>query len=94
MGWCDDASSKYYNKKIIFPFNYSAEKLWLKKNIYDVIIIIDYNLKPIVKNKGSAIFMHVAQQNYKSTEGCVALKKKDMIFLVSEINNKTKLIIY
>jgi len=94
MGWCDDASSKYYNKKIIFPFNYSAEKLWLKKNIYDVIIIIDYNLKPIVKNKGSAIFMHVAQKNYKSTEGCVALKKKDMIFLVSEINNKTKLIIY
>ena len=51
MGWCDDIYSKYYNKRITFPFNGRAEKLWLKDNIYDIILIIDYNFHPIVKKK-------------------------------------------
>ena len=55
FGWCDDVRSKYYNKLIKFPFKYSAEKLYFK-NIYDIIVVIDYNQKPIKKNKGSAIF--------------------------------------
>jgi len=93
MGWCDDSSSKYYNKLIKFPFSLSAEKLWLKKNIYDVIIIINYNLKPVVKNKGSAIFLHIAKKNYKPTKGCIAVSKKNMFILASKINGKTKIII-
>ena len=93
MGWCDDSSSKYYNKLIKFPFNYTAEKLWLNENIYDVIIIINYNLRPTIKNRGSAIFIHIASKNYESTKGCIALKKKDIILLAKEIDNKTKIII-
>ena len=91
MGWCDDISSKHYNKMIKFPFDLSAEKLWLKNNVYDVIIVINYNLKPIIKNKGSAIFLHIA--NYAHTRGCVAITKKNMILLASKINNKTKITI-
>jgi len=94
MGWCHDPNSKFYNKLIKFPFNYSSEKLWLKKNIYDVIIIINYNLKPIIKKKGSAIFLHIAQKNYATTKGCVAISKKNMVLLVNKINKKTKLIIH
>jgi len=93
MGWCDDVSSKYYNKRIKLPFNHHAEHFWLKENIYDVIIIIDYNLRPIIKNKGSAIFLHIAKRNYSPTKGCVAVSKKDMNLLLMKINNKTKLII-
>ena len=93
MGWCDDSSSKYSNKLIKFPFNYTAEKLWLNENIYDVIIIINYNLRPTIKNRGSAIFIHIASKNYESTKGCIALKKKDIILLAKEIDNKTKIII-
>ena len=93
MGWCDDSRSKYYNKLIKFPFNYTAEKLWLNENIYDVIIIINYNLRPTIKNRGSAIFIHIASKNYESTKGCIALKKKDIILLAKEIDNKTKIII-
>ena len=93
MGWCDDIRSKYYNKMINFPFNLSAEKLWLKENIYDVVVVINYNLKPVIKEKGSAIFLHIAKKNYQSTNGCVAIKKKDILLLISKINNKTKIII-
>ena len=62
MGWCDDVSSKKYNKLIEFPFNFRAEKLWFKKNLYDVIIVINYNTNPIIKKKGSAIFLHIAKK--------------------------------
>ena len=93
MGWCDDISSRHYNKMIKFPFNQGAERLWLKENIYDVIIVINYNLKPILLNKGSAIFLHIAKRNYTPTKGCVAISKKNIIILASKINKKTKLII-
>ena len=90
MGWCDDPKSKYYNQLIKFPFKCSAEKLWLKKNVYDIIVIIDYNLSPIIKNKGSAIFLHITKK-YKETEGCVAINFRNMKLIISKINKKTKL---
>ena len=94
MGWCDDPSSKYYNQMIKLPFKGSAEKLWLKDNIYDIIIIIDYNLNPVIKFKGSAIFLHLAKNTYQSTKGCVAINKNDMKLLLEKINKKSKLQIY
>ena len=94
MGWCDDSRSKFYNKLIKLPFVHSAEKLYKNKNIYDVILVIDYNFKPIIKNKGSAIFLHISKNNYSPTEGCIAVSKKDMKLLLTFINKKTKIIIY
>lgn len=93
MGWCDDPSSQYYNKLIKYPFTGSTEKLWLTKKIYDVIILINYNLKPIIKNKGSAIFLHISNKNYTPTKGCVSVSKKDILFLIKKINKNTKLVI-
>ena len=61
-GWCDDARSKHYNMFVKLPFPYNAERLYLSSNIYDIVVVIDYNLKPIKKNKGSAIFIHVAKK--------------------------------
>ena len=94
MGWCDDPKIKYYNKLIYFPFKYSAEKLYRKDNIYDVILVLNYNIKPIKKNKGSAIFIHIAKKNYKSTEGCIAISKRNIKKLVKKINNKTIVSVY
>jgi L,D-peptidoglycan transpeptidase YkuD (ErfK/YbiS/YcfS/YnhG family) len=93
IGWCDDIESKYYNKEIKFPFNGSAEKLWRKDSIYDLIVIINYNLNPIVKSKGSAIFLHICKKNYSPTKGCIAISKKDMKNLIPNLKKKTKLII-
>jgi L,D-peptidoglycan transpeptidase YkuD (ErfK/YbiS/YcfS/YnhG family) len=94
MGWCDDPKSSYYNKIIKYPFKYRSEKLWRKDNIYDIIIIIDYNLNPVIKNKGSAIFLHIAKRNYNPTDGCIAVSKKNIRLLVTKINKKTKIKIY
>ena len=90
MGWCDDPNSRQYNKLIKLPFNYNFEKLYRKENTYDIILVLTYNMKPIIKNKGSAIFIHVAKRNYKKTEGCVALKKIHLIKIVKELRKNTR----
>ena len=93
MGWCDDPRSLKYNKLVKLPFNFSAEKLYIKKNVYDYIIIINYNMSPVRKNKGSAIFLHIATKSYKSTDGCLAISKNDMIKVLKLLNKKSKITI-
>ena len=89
MGWCDDVRSSQYNKLIKLPSNYSHEKLYKKDNIYDIILVLNYNMRPIIKNKGSAIFIHVSRRNYKKTEGCVALKKIHLIKVLRGLKKNT-----
>ena len=89
MGWCNDPKSKNYNKLIKLPFAYNFEKLFRKENSYDIILILNYNMKPVIKNKGSAIFIHIAKKNYKKTEGCIALKKIHLLKIIKRINKNT-----
>ena len=93
MGWCDDPKSKNYNKLIKYPFNYKSEKLYRSNNIYDIILVLDFNMHPIKKNKGSAIFIHISNNKYSSTKGCIAIKKKELLRLIEFIDKKTKIII-
>ena len=90
MGWCDDPKSKNYNKLVKLPSKFNYEKLYKKKNIYDIILVLNYNMQPIIKNKGSAIFIHVATKDYRKTEGCIALKKKDLLEIIKKIKKNTK----
>lgn len=91
FGWCDDVSSDHYNKIITFPFKQKAEILFRNDNIYDILCIINYNQNPVIKNKGSAIFLHIARPSYAGTEGCIALNKSDLIQLLTKINTKTNI---
>lgn len=93
MGWCDDPKSKDYNKLIKLPINYRYEKLYRKENIYDLILVLNFNMRPIVKKKGSAIFIHIAKKNYKKTEGCVAVNKVSLLKIIKKLKNNTKVLI-
>ena len=93
MGWCDDIKSKKYNQEIHFPFKYGAEKLYRKNKIYDIFINIKYNHSPIVKGKGSAIFLHLSNKKYKATKGCIAIVKKDFLKILPLISSNTKILI-
>ena len=77
----------------MFPSNFSAEKLYRKDSNYDFFINIKYNQNPVIKEKGSAIFLHLVNKKYKATEGCVALQKKDFLKIISLINKNTKILI-
>ena len=91
MGWCNDSRSKKYNQEISFPFKYEAEKLYRKDGIYDLFINIKYNFRPVIKKKGSAIFLHLSDDRYKPTEGCVAITKKDFLKILPLITKDTKI---
>ena len=90
FGWCDDVNSKFYNKPIKINKKVRHEKLYRDDKKYDLLIPIKYNYKKTKKNKGSAIFLHLTR-NYKKTQGCVAIKEKDMLILLKLINKKTKI---
>jgi L,D-peptidoglycan transpeptidase YkuD (ErfK/YbiS/YcfS/YnhG family) len=90
MGWCNDPRDKKYNSLVNINEKIKHEKLYRKDNKYDVLIVIDYNLKRPIPFKGSAIFIHLTK-NFKGTAGCVALLKKDLLIILKLINRKTKI---
>ena len=89
MGWCDDPRSKDYNKLIRFPFKYRAEKLFIKENIYDILLVLDFNMNPVVKKKGSAIFLHISKKDFSKTKGCIAIKKMDLKKILKGLDKNT-----
>ena len=91
IGWCDDPNSEKYNKIVNLPTKYSYEKLYRKDNVYDLILVLNYNMSPVIKNKGSAIFIHITKKKYQPTQGCVALKKGNLLKLISKINKNIKI---
>ena len=92
MGWCDDVLNKKYNKMIKIKKNIKHEKLFRADNKYDLLIPIKYNFHKPKKGLGSCIFIHLTQ-NYKPTNGCIALKKKDFLIMLKLIDKRTKILI-
>tara|TARA_Y100000591_G_scaffold47158_1_gene35557 strand:- start:840 stop:1334 length:495 start_codon:yes stop_codon:yes gene_type:complete len=93
MGWCNDSNySKKYNKLIKVNKKISHEKLKRRDNKYDLIIPIKYNYKKPKVGLGSCIFLHLTN-DYTSTAGCIALKKKDFLILLKIIKRNSKIMI-
>ena len=92
-GWSDDPSKPDYNRLVRLPYAGSHEKLWRDDGLYDVFVEIGYNDDPVVTGRGSAIFLHCATDDYKPTEGCVALAKNDLLSILHHIDEKTRITI-
>lgn len=73
LGWCDDARDRNYNRPVKLPYPASAERMWREDHLYDIVVVLDYNLRRRTRGLGSAIFMHVARKDLTPTEGCIAL---------------------
>jgi L,D-peptidoglycan transpeptidase YkuD (ErfK/YbiS/YcfS/YnhG family) len=82
MGWCDDPGHPRYNRLIRRPFDASHEAMWRDDPLYDIVVVLDCNLHPAVPGRGSAIFFHLARPGYTPTEGCIAVKDRDMRLLL------------
>ena len=83
-GWCDAPGDRNYNRHVLHPYPASAERMWRSDNLYDVVVVLSHNRRPRVQGAGSAIFMHVARDGFRPTEGCVALKKSELLVLLSK----------
>jgi L,D-peptidoglycan transpeptidase YkuD (ErfK/YbiS/YcfS/YnhG family) len=78
-GWCDDPKHRDYNRLVRLPHEARCEELWRQDELYDVVGVLGWNDSPVELGRGSAIFLHVARQDYRSTEGCVALALPDLL---------------
>ncbi len=92
-GWCDDPASGRYNRFVRHPFDARAEKLWRDDGLYDVLVILDQNDCPLVRGRGSAVFIHAAAPGYAPTAGCVGLARDDLIRLLAHVGCHTRLAI-
>lgn len=82
-GWCDAPEDPNYNRAIEFPYGASAERMWRNDGVYDLVVVIGHNDEPVVRGNGSAIFMHIANPEFGPTEGCIALRREDLLTLVN-----------
>lgn len=85
MGWCDAPNHPNYNRLIKKPFQASHETMLRQDQLYDYVIVLDWNILCRQHGRGSAIFLHIAKGNYAPTEGCIAISKRDMLRLISHL---------
>ena len=81
-GWCDDPADPAYNRPVGLPYPARHERLWREDGLYDVVVILGHNDAPPIPGHGSCIFLHVAADAYRATEGCVALARTDLLTLL------------
>ena len=77
-GWCDAPADPLYNQLVALPYPASAERMWRDDHVYDLVGVLAHNDDPVIPGLGSAIFLHLARENYEPTEGCVALARADL----------------
>lgn len=82
-GWCDDAAHADYNRRIRLPHPARHEALWREDPLYDVIGVLGWNDAPVERGRGSAIFLHLAREDFSPTEGCVALPLRDLLAVLA-----------
>ena len=88
-GWCDDPADRAYNQPVRLPFAAHHERLWREDRLYDVVVVLDYNMHPVRRGAGSAIFLHIAGDAFAPTAGCIAVTAPVMRRLLARIGPRT-----
>jgi L,D-peptidoglycan transpeptidase YkuD (ErfK/YbiS/YcfS/YnhG family) len=83
--WVDDPADGRYNHLVALPYPARTERLWRDDQIYDLMVVIGYNMEPVIAGEGSAIFLHIARPNFSPTEGCIAVGREVLTGLVARL---------
>jgi L,D-peptidoglycan transpeptidase YkuD (ErfK/YbiS/YcfS/YnhG family) len=91
--WCEDPSSRHYNRPIKLDRDRNGDRLKRDDHLYDFIVEIDHNTSPRIAGRGSAVFLHLARENFSPTAGCVSMSKSAMLRLLRRLGPHTKIVI-
>jgi L,D-peptidoglycan transpeptidase YkuD (ErfK/YbiS/YcfS/YnhG family) len=80
--WVDDPADHHYNRLVSLPYPAHTEQMWLEDAVYDLLVVIGYNMDPVVPGEGSAIFLHIARPDFSPTAGCIAVEKDVLVRLM------------
>jgi L,D-peptidoglycan transpeptidase YkuD (ErfK/YbiS/YcfS/YnhG family) len=92
-GWCEDPSDRHYNQPVKVPPDSGADRLARADALYDFIVEIDYNTRPRIAGRGSAVFIHVARERLAPTAGCVALDINSLRRLLACVGPRTRIMV-
>jgi L,D-peptidoglycan transpeptidase YkuD (ErfK/YbiS/YcfS/YnhG family) len=92
-GWCDAPCDVAYNQSVRLPHRSSAEALWRADGLYDLVVVLGHNDAPVVPDRCSAIFLHLAAPDFAPTEGCVALGREDLLAVLAEADIASRVIV-
>lgn len=84
-GWCDEPNDPNYNRVIKLPYPASAEEMWRNDHRYDLVVVIGHNDNPVVPGAGSAIFLHLTEEDGGPTAGCIAVSLSDMVDILKAV---------
>jgi L,D-peptidoglycan transpeptidase YkuD (ErfK/YbiS/YcfS/YnhG family) len=94
LAWCDAPGHRNYNRLVrLPPQETTRERLWREDRLYDIIGVLDYNIRPRVVGRGSAIFFHLARHDLSPTAGCVALRAADMRRLLPRLSRDVVMVV-
>ena len=91
--WCEDPQDRHYNQPIRLVRDQAGDRLTREDHLYDFIVEIDHNAGPRVAGRGSAVFLHLARNNFAPTAGCVSMTKSAMLRLLRRMGPQTKIMI-
>jgi len=91
--WCEDPTSRHYNQPTQLDRDRGGDRLKRDDHLYDFIVEIDHNTQPRIKGRGSAVFLHLARQNFAATAGCVSMTRAAMLRLLARLGPETKIVI-
>jgi len=82
MLWCDQPEHPSYNRLVRAPFRPSHEEMMREDGLYDICVVLDWNISSRRRHRGSAIFFHLIKPGYQPTAGCIAVSLRDMRRLI------------
>ena len=90
--WIDDTTSVDYNRHVRGDTKAkSYENLKIRSDEYKYCMAIEYNMHPVVKGMGSAIFLHLSEgEKPNPSAGCVVVTQSDMERLLKWLNPESK----
>ena len=107
LGWCDESGAALYNRAAPLPLNIGHETMWRRDGLYDVVLVLDWNIAPRRAGRGSAIFLHCAKNHeprqgeamrprvrtlrLAPTLGCIALAPADMLRLLPRLGRRARI---
>ncbi len=92
-GWCDDPDDRAYNRRVIRPYPARHEALWRDDRVYDLIVPLGFNDRATIPHLGSAIFLHLAHDDYRPTAGCIALGLGDMLAFLADADCTSRIVV-
>jgi L,D-peptidoglycan transpeptidase YkuD (ErfK/YbiS/YcfS/YnhG family) len=93
LGWCDESGHPAYNRSVRLPFSRGHERMMRDDGLYDVCLVMDWNVRSRMRGRGSAIFFHLMAKPPRPTEGCIAIGYRDMVWLLERIGPGTRVVV-